>query len=254
MYAHSLGTLYLVLTFYNDFSTILYWSCSLKQPYLQEIHFSENILSCHGNKELNCHYVESSWNQERGWNLNTVRVFYSSPPSFPSYSPNLNSSSNSSSSSTSSRDSSSCSWLRYGNPSDSSCAVSGCCHACIWTWNWMDQTGTLPPPRWTLSRLFHSYDGRHITFSLVFSLWFSRSLSISFSLSISISLSLSLSLSLSFLRSLYEYLIQPITFPPILCVQVASDCIWSDPASEVMERCLDETGFGDSPRGGGAVW
>ena len=36
--------------------------------------------------------------------------------------------------------------------------------------------------------------------------------------------------------------------------QVASDCIWSDPASEVMERSLDETGFGDSPRGGGAVW
>ena len=36
--------------------------------------------------------------------------------------------------------------------------------------------------------------------------------------------------------------------------QVASDCIWSDPASEIMERCLDETGFGDSPRGGGAVW
>jgi hypothetical protein len=36
--------------------------------------------------------------------------------------------------------------------------------------------------------------------------------------------------------------------------QVASDCIWSDPASEAMERGLDETGFGDSPRGGGAVW
>lgn len=39
-----------------------------------------------------------------------------------------------------------------------------------------------------------------------------------------------------------------------LYVKVASDCIWSDPASEVMERSLDETGFGDSPRGGGAVW
>lgn len=40
----------------------------------------------------------------------------------------------------------------------------------------------------------------------------------------------------------------------LLLNQVASDCIWSDPASEVMERSLDETGFGDSPRGGGAVW
>lgn len=40
----------------------------------------------------------------------------------------------------------------------------------------------------------------------------------------------------------------------LLCLQVASDCIWSDPASELMERSLDETGFGDSPRGGGAVW
>lgn len=35
--------------------------------------------------------------------------------------------------------------------------------------------------------------------------------------------------------------------------QVATDCIWSDPASEEMEQRLDETGFGDSPRGGGAV-
>lgn len=35
--------------------------------------------------------------------------------------------------------------------------------------------------------------------------------------------------------------------------QVATDCIWSDPASEEMESMLDETGFGESPRGGGAV-
>eukprot|EP00981_Chlorochromonas_danica_P001277 scaffold268_cov210-Ochromonas_danica.AAC.72 len=35
--------------------------------------------------------------------------------------------------------------------------------------------------------------------------------------------------------------------------QVATDCIWSDPCSEEMEPTLDETGFGESPRGGGAV-
>eukprot|EP01038_Epipyxis_sp_PR26KG_P005443 gene5443-7536_t len=36
--------------------------------------------------------------------------------------------------------------------------------------------------------------------------------------------------------------------------QVATDCIWSDPASEEMEARLDKkTGFGNSPRGGGAV-
>lgn len=35
--------------------------------------------------------------------------------------------------------------------------------------------------------------------------------------------------------------------------QVATDCIWSDPAPESMEPQLDDTGFGDSPRGGGAV-
>lgn len=35
--------------------------------------------------------------------------------------------------------------------------------------------------------------------------------------------------------------------------QVGTDCIWSDPASEEMESMLDETGFGESPRGGGAV-
>ncbi|KAJ1423363.1 Metallo-dependent phosphatase-like protein [Ochromonadaceae sp. CCMP2298] len=35
--------------------------------------------------------------------------------------------------------------------------------------------------------------------------------------------------------------------------QVATDCIWSDPASEDMELDLDETGFGESSRGGGAV-
>ena len=34
---------------------------------------------------------------------------------------------------------------------------------------------------------------------------------------------------------------------------MCSDCIWSDPASDEMERTLDATGFGDSPRGGGAV-
>ena len=35
--------------------------------------------------------------------------------------------------------------------------------------------------------------------------------------------------------------------------QVASDCLWSDPASEAMEPKLPSSGFGDSPRGGGAV-
>jgi len=35
--------------------------------------------------------------------------------------------------------------------------------------------------------------------------------------------------------------------------QVATDCIWSDPAPEYMEPRLDACGFGDSPRGGGAV-
>lgn len=36
--------------------------------------------------------------------------------------------------------------------------------------------------------------------------------------------------------------------------QVASDCIWSDPASEEQERTVDpETGFGQSLRGGGAI-
>jgi len=35
--------------------------------------------------------------------------------------------------------------------------------------------------------------------------------------------------------------------------QVAGDCIWSDPASEDMEPLLSESGFGESPRGGGAV-
>ena len=36
--------------------------------------------------------------------------------------------------------------------------------------------------------------------------------------------------------------------------QVATDCIWSDPASEEMESVVDEvSGFGESPRGGGAV-
>lgn len=35
--------------------------------------------------------------------------------------------------------------------------------------------------------------------------------------------------------------------------QVSTDCIWSDPASEEMEAVLGDSGFGDSPRGGGAV-
>jgi diadenosine tetraphosphatase ApaH/serine/threonine PP2A family protein phosphatase len=35
--------------------------------------------------------------------------------------------------------------------------------------------------------------------------------------------------------------------------QVGTDCIWSDPASEESEQCLNADGFGDSPRGGGAV-
>lgn len=38
--------------------------------------------------------------------------------------------------------------------------------------------------------------------------------------------------------------------------QVASDCIWSDPASEDQEMTSvdPETGFGESLRGGGAIW
>jgi len=35
--------------------------------------------------------------------------------------------------------------------------------------------------------------------------------------------------------------------------QVASDCLWSDPARGDQERYLDETGFGESLRGGGAI-
>lgn len=36
--------------------------------------------------------------------------------------------------------------------------------------------------------------------------------------------------------------------------QVASDCIWSDPASEVQENSVDpQTGYGESLRGGGAI-
>lgn len=35
--------------------------------------------------------------------------------------------------------------------------------------------------------------------------------------------------------------------------QVASDCIWSDPAPQSKEASLPANGFGDSPRGGGAV-
>jgi hypothetical protein len=35
--------------------------------------------------------------------------------------------------------------------------------------------------------------------------------------------------------------------------QVTSDCVWSDPAPESMEPRLGPSGFGDSPRGGGAV-
>lgn len=38
--------------------------------------------------------------------------------------------------------------------------------------------------------------------------------------------------------------------------QVASDCIWSDPASEEqeMQSVNQQTGFGESLRGGGAIW
>ncbi|CAM9947186.1 unnamed protein product, partial [Discosporangium mesarthrocarpum] len=35
--------------------------------------------------------------------------------------------------------------------------------------------------------------------------------------------------------------------------QVASDCLWSDPAKEDQELMLDSTGFGESLRGGGAI-
>ncbi|CAN0418729.1 unnamed protein product, partial [Phaeothamnion confervicola] len=35
--------------------------------------------------------------------------------------------------------------------------------------------------------------------------------------------------------------------------QIASDCLWSDPAKEDQERVLDGTGFGESLRGGGAI-
>ncbi|KAG5191193.1 Metallo-dependent phosphatase-like protein [Tribonema minus] len=35
--------------------------------------------------------------------------------------------------------------------------------------------------------------------------------------------------------------------------QVASDCLWSDPARDEQELVLDESGFGESLRGGGAI-
>jgi diadenosine tetraphosphatase ApaH/serine/threonine PP2A family protein phosphatase len=35
--------------------------------------------------------------------------------------------------------------------------------------------------------------------------------------------------------------------------QIASDCIWSDPATEDMEQNMDEDGFGPSLRGGDCV-
>ncbi|CAM9106884.1 unnamed protein product [Phaeothamnion confervicola] len=35
--------------------------------------------------------------------------------------------------------------------------------------------------------------------------------------------------------------------------QIASDCLWSDPAKDEQELALDETGFGESLRGGGAI-
>jgi len=35
--------------------------------------------------------------------------------------------------------------------------------------------------------------------------------------------------------------------------QVCLDCLWSDPAPEEMEPSLDSQGFGESPRGGGAI-
>ena len=35
--------------------------------------------------------------------------------------------------------------------------------------------------------------------------------------------------------------------------QVASDCLWSDPATEEQEEALDADGFGESLRGGGAI-
>ena len=136
----------------------------------------------------------------------------------------------------------------------------------------MDQTGTQPCPvrltRRSFCPLLYSYDRLSVSLSLSLSLSISLCLSfglsltstISFPLSLSLSLSLSFSLFLSLSLSpspspyIYVYLYHTTSFPPIHIVQVASDCIWSDPASEVMERCLDETGFGDSPRGGGAVW
>ena len=50
--------------------------------------------------------------------------------------------------------------------------------------------------------------------------------------------------------SSHLFTLPPPTYPP----QIASDCIWSDPALEDMEgRELDDLGFGESLRGGGAV-
>jgi len=47
----------------------------------------------------------------------------------------------------------------------------------------------------------------------------------------------------------------PYEHEPCLLQRVASDCIWSDPASSEQERtCVDpQTGFGESLRGGGAI-
>ena len=35
-------------------------------------------------------------------------------------------------------------------------------------------------------------------------------------------------------------------------IQIAIDCVWSDPAREEQEPYLDDNGFGESLRGGGA--
>ena len=35
--------------------------------------------------------------------------------------------------------------------------------------------------------------------------------------------------------------------------QVAGDCIWSDPCGDETNLLMNEDGFGESPRGGGAI-
>ena len=144
-----------------------------------------------------------------------------------------------------------CPWIWDRNQSHLIRTVCGSSYARVRTWDRMDQTGD-----------FLRFS-EHLPVSLSLPIYHFLTLSLSFSL-VSFRLIFFFSHSLFHFHHLFLFLCLTILFSlPLLyplspslspSVQVASDCIWSDPASEIMERCLDETGFGDSPRGGGAVW